>query len=130
MSGEYRLLPIIIGVDQIVLEHLELDPFVMPEKPQNTPQNLAASASNSAVRLAVTDKDTKKRDWAILKGFMRGISENIRGALDLEYYKDLEHVDHGFKNVRPIDYITHLEQEHCPCDGQTVKEYREHFFRG
>ena len=61
---------------------------------------------------------------------MKGMSENIRDALDLEYYEDLEHVDHGYKNVKPTDYINHLETEHCRCDEQAVKDCREHFFRG
>ena len=34
------------------------------------------------------------------------------------------------KNVTPIDYINHLEQEHCPCNEQAVKDCRKHYFRG
>ena len=111
-------------------EHPDLEPFVVPEQPSNTPPNLAINAGNQAVQLAVADNEAQKPDWVILRGFMKGMSENIRDALDLEYYEDLEHVDHGYRNVKPINYVNHLETEHCPCDEQAAKDCREHFFRG
>ena len=51
--------------------------------PQQPPE-LANNAGNQAVQLAVSDNEAKKRDWAILNGFMKGISDNIRDALDLD----------------------------------------------
>ena len=32
----------------------------------------------------------KKRDWAVLQGFRKLVGENIRDALDLEYYSALK----------------------------------------
>ena len=129
-SGSYGLLPLIIGAERMALEHPDLDPFVMSERPPNTPPDLANNAGNQAVRLAVADNEAKKRDYAIIQGFIKGTRDNIKDALDLEYYEDLEHVEHGYDNVTPLDFITHLETEHCPCDKQAVKECRDHYFRG
>ena len=37
----------------------------------------------------------------MLQGFRRGVSDNIRDALDLEFYSALEHADYGYIDVLP-----------------------------
>lgn len=110
--------------------HPEVPTFKIPEQPPFTPQDLVGNTNNTIVRLATTVNDVLRYDWAVLKGFIKGILANIRDTLDLKYYEDLEHVEHCCKYILPSDYIINLEQEHCPCDEQAVKECREHYFRG
>ena len=61
-SGEYGLLPLIIGAERMEAEHPDLEPLMMPERPPNTPPDLTNNAGNQAVRLAVADNEAKKRD--------------------------------------------------------------------
>ena len=47
------------------------------------------------------------------------MGENIRDALNLEYYSALKHVQ----------CMTYLEQNHCPLDAQAIKELKAHYTR-
>ena len=97
----------------MAVERSDLEPFIMsPERSPNTLSDPSNNVGNQAKRLFSADNETKKCGWATLKSFMKGMSKNIREVLDLDHYKDLEHVDHGYKNVKPINHIRHLETEH------------------
>ena len=53
-SESYGLLPLIIGAERMALEHPDLDPFVMPERPPNTPPDLANNAQTMKPRNVTT----------------------------------------------------------------------------
>ena len=78
----------------------------------------------------VDENNLAKRDFAVVTGFCRGAGELIREALDSEYYEDLSHVRYGYDEVKPREYIVHLEDEHCPLDEGAKASERDHFFRG
>ena len=73
------------------------------------------------IRNAKTANDTLKRDWAVLLGFRRGIGENIRNALDAEYYEDLDHHVYGYDDVWPKDFFNEVNI-HIPLDEPAIKE--------
>ena len=66
----------------------------------------------------------------MLQGFRRGVSENFRDALDLEFYSALEHADYGYINVLPREYIDHLETDHCPMDVSAIDDIKANYYRG
>ena len=37
---------------------------------------------------------------------------------------------HGYTQVKPREYIVHLQDEHCPLAKQARKEAKEHYTRG
>ena len=129
-SGGKGLTALIIGAARLATDYPHLAPFVEPVIPHNTPQGLGANPTQAQVRVATDENNLAKRDWAVVCGFRRGASELIRNALDSEYYDDLDHVQYGYDDVLPRDFIEHLEDEHCPLDEQAVKDARKHYFRG
>ena len=124
------LLAMIIGGVRLAADYPPFPAYVEPTQPNNTPAYPQANPTQAQERAARAANDLLKRDWAVVCGFKRGMGENMRGALDPEYYEDLEHVVHGFDDVSPRDIIVHLEDEHCPLDEQAIKDVREHYFRG
>ena len=82
------------------------------------------------IRQLTDDNNLLKRDWAVLQGFRRGVSENFCGALDLEFHSALEHADYGYINVLPREYIDHLEADHCPMDVSVIDDMKENYYRG
>ena len=60
---------------------------------------MGARPSADDIRDAKTANDTLKRDWGVLSGFRRGMGENIRDALDAEYYEDLDHHVYGYDDL-------------------------------
>ena len=66
----------------------------------------------------------------MVQGFRRGIGDNIRDALDLEFYSALERRTYKYINVLPSKYIEHLELRHCPLDNVATQEPTDHYYRG
>ena len=128
-SGQYGLLPEIIGAARFALENPMLPAYVTPVQPANSPA-IAGNASAVALRHATDANNLLKRDWAVTCGFRRGVGANMRDALDLEFYSALEHDTYEYLNVDPRDYIDHLETNHCPLDVTAINELKAHYYRG
>ena len=128
-SGGKGLIALIIGAARLAADFPALPPFIFPDRPDMAP-TIPNGTNQQTVRQLVDENNLKKRDWAVISGFCRGASEQIRNALDSEYYEDLEHVRFGYDDVKPREYIEHLEDEHCPLDEAAKLDAREHYFRG
>ena len=89
-SGGFGLLPFIIGAARFTADNPLLPPFAQPAQPPNSPV-VPAAATAAQIRVATDLNNLLKRDWAVVQGFCRGVGENIRDALDLEFYAALEH---------------------------------------
>ena len=78
----------IIGAARLAADYPDLEAYVQPDQPDNDPNaGLGARPSADNIRNAKTANDTLKRDWAVLLGFRRIMGENIRDALDADYYE-------------------------------------------
>ena len=50
----------------------------------------------------LTDKNNlQKRDWDGVRVFCRGVSKNIRDAVDLEFFESLQHAKYNYLKVLP-----------------------------
>ena len=128
-AGRYGLLAEIIGAARYAVDHPTLPAYVAPVQPANSPV-LPAGPTAAQIRQLTDDNNLLKRDWAMLQGFRRGVSANIRDALDLEFYSALEHADYGYIDVLPREYIVHLETDHCPMDVAAIKDIKAQYYRG
>ena len=48
----------------------------------------------------------------MVRGYRRSVSENIRKALDLDFFGFLKHVRYNYMKVLPKEYITNLDTHH------------------
>ena len=60
----------------------------------------------------------------MVTGFCRCISKNIRDALNLEFFKSLQHVKYNYLKVLPQEYITNLDTNHCLLDVTKSRNWR------
>ena len=65
-----------------------------------------------------------------MRGFCRGVSDNIHHALDLEFFSLLQHSRYNYLKVLPQEYITNLETEHCQLDVNKIVELKTQYNRG
>ena len=70
------------------------------------------------------------RDWAVVRCFLTGVSENIRYTLDLDFFESLQHTRYNCLKVLPQEYITNLKTKHCPLDVNKIAELKTHYNRG
>ena len=63
--------------------------------------------------------------WYIRKGFLKGVVENMRDALNEQYYAQLKHRLTKYRNVKPQEILKHLNDRWCPLDVMARKHIRE-----
>jgi len=60
--------------------------------------------------------DLVRTSWFIRKGFLRGVADNLRDALDEQFYSQLCHRLMAYHNITPYQILEHLNTCWCPLD--------------
>jgi hypothetical protein len=55
------------------------------------------------------DCDLFRQSWFIRKGCLRGIVDNLRDALDKQFYSQLKHCLTTYRNNTPFQILNHLD---------------------
>jgi hypothetical protein len=66
--------------------------------------------------------------WFICKGFLKGIIDNLRDALDKQNYCQLKHCLTAYRNITPFQILKHLNNCWCPLNVQAKKELRKAYY--
>jgi hypothetical protein len=125
-AEEYGLLADILGEDEYE-ELTGIDTYVIPAEP---------ASYDPAVTNATPTHERKRREeewelvpsWFIRKGFLRGVVDNLRDALDEQYYSQLKHRLTAYRNVTPFQILNHLNDRWCPLDVQAKKELKKTYY--
>ena len=72
--------------------------------------------------------EEKQESWYIRKGFLCGVTMNMRNALDEQYYSQLKHVNTTYPNTSLIQVLKHLDTHRCPLDIQACKMLKKEFY--
>ena len=72
--------------------------------------------------------EEKQESWYIRKGFLRGVTMNMRDGLDEQYYSQLKHVNTTYHNTTPIQVLEHLDTCWRPLDVQARKMLKKEFY--
>jgi hypothetical protein len=126
-AKEYGLLADILGFDKYD-ELTGIDTYAIPAEP---------ALYDPAVTDATPTHEHKRREekwelirtsWFIRKGFLRGVVNNLRDALDEQYYSQLKHRLTAYCNVMPLQILYHLNDRWCPLDVQAKKELKKNYY--
>jgi len=79
------------------------------------PDIKAATATHTRKRME-EEWEEKCESWFIRKGFLHGVTMNMRNALDEQYYSQLKHINTAYRNTTPIQIPDHLDTRWCPLD--------------
>jgi hypothetical protein len=69
-----------------------------------------------------------RTSWFIRKGFLRGIVNNLRDALDKQYYSQLRNRLTAYRNVTPFQILEHLNDCWCPLDVRAKKALKDAYY--
>jgi hypothetical protein len=124
---DYRLLADILGANEYD-ELTNIDSYATPLKP--------ASYNPTITNATLTHKCKRKEDeweliltsWFIQKGFLQGIVDNLRDALDKQYYSQLKHPLTAYRNITPFQILEHLNECWCPLDIQAKKVLKKEYY--
>ena len=126
-AGEFGLLATVIGTVRYLAE-AGLN-YVVPVQPVDAPPPAVAGGTAAVIRAWESTNDLDRRNFAIFKGFKSAICENIRDALDLQYYEQIREVTFGFKRRTFRSYIEHLEAHWCILDCKTIESLKQNWKR-
>ena len=97
----------IIGSTRYAEENPTLPPYIVPAQPLRSPL-LPANPTAAQIHTFTGKNSLIKRNWAVVGGFCRGVSENIHDVLYLEFFESLQHARHNYLKLLPREYITNL----------------------
>jgi hypothetical protein len=66
--------------------------------------------------------------WFIRKGFLHGVVDNLRDALDVQFYSQLRHRLTAYHNITPYQILKHLNTRWCPLDLKAKKELKTAYY--
>ena len=72
----------------------------------------------------------KKRDWTVVLGFRKGVSNNFQECLQPRYYKQLYKPVFKYKKTTPQSYITHLKSKWVILNELQINEMTSNYRRG
>jgi hypothetical protein len=104
---EYGLLAEIIG-DTKYAHITNLNWTQEIEPATYDPAIQAATVTHTRKRLE-EEWEEKHVSWYIRKGFVCGVTMNMRDALDKQYYLQLKHINTAYCNTTPIQIVEHLD---------------------
>ncbi len=115
------LLADILGFDNYY-KLTSMDTYAVPKEP--------ASYNLSVTNASLTHKNKRKEEewdlvrtaWFIRKGFLKGIIDYLRDALDKQCYCQLKHRLTAYRNITPFQILEHLNDWWCLLNIQAKKE--------
>ena len=99
-TDEYGLLADIIGAAEYEIM-TSINTYAKPNEP---------AAYDTTINNATATHERKRKEeewertltsWYIRKGFLKGVAENMRDALDEQYYAQLKHRLTKYRNIMP-----------------------------
>ena len=126
-GDEYGLLAEILGVAEY--DHQTgISTYVEETEPDSyNPTVTDATPTHTRKRLE-EDWDRIRTCWHIRKGFLKGVTANLRDALDEQFYSQLKHRHSAYRNTTPYQILNHLDTVWCPLDVQAKKKLKDAYF--
>jgi len=117
----------ILGFDKYD-ELTGIDTYTIPTEPASyDPAVTNATPTHERKRLE-EEWELIRTFWFIRKGFLRGVVNNLRDALDEQYYSQLKHWLTAYRNVMLFQILNHLNDQWCPLDVQAKKELKKNYY--
>ena len=107
--------------------HLTNQTWTLAVEPISYDPGITAATVTHQRKRMEEEWEEKQESWCIRKGFLRGVTINMRDALDEQYYSQLKHVNTAYHNTSPIQVLGHLDTCWCPLDVQARKMLKKEF---
>jgi hypothetical protein len=95
--------------------------------PKIRPSNTNATPTHPRKRME-DEWEEKCTLWYIQKGFLCGVTMNMRDAIDEQYYSQLKNINTAYRNTTPIQILVHFDTCWCPLNMQAHKNLKKEFY--
>jgi hypothetical protein len=108
--------------------HLTNQTWTQPFEPASYDPGITAATMTHQRKRMEEEWEEKQESWYIQKGFLHGVTINMRDTLDEQYYSQLKNVNTVYRNTSPIQVLKHLDTRWCPLDIQAHKMLMKEFY--
>ena len=106
-TGEYGLLADIIGGAEY--DHLTgISTYTEPNEPAAYDTTINNTTATHERKQKEEEWERTLTSWYKRKGFLKGVAENMRDALDEQYYAQLKHRLTKYRNIMPQKILDHM----------------------
>ena len=106
-TDNYGLLGNILGADKYN-KLTGIDSYIIPNKLASYNPAITNAMLTHECKCQEEEWDLIRTLWFIRKGFLWGILNNLRDALDEQYYAQLKHRLTAYQNITPFQLLNHL----------------------
>jgi hypothetical protein len=126
-TDNYQLLGNILGVSKYC-KLTGISTYAIPKEPASYDPSTNNAMPTHKCKCMEEDWDLIRTRWFIRKGFLQGIIDNLRDALDKQYYSQLKHCLTAYRNVTPFQILEHLNDRWCPLDVKAKKTLKDAYY--
>jgi hypothetical protein len=126
-TNNFGLLADIIGTDEYD-ELTSISTYVIPTEPASYEPTITNATLTHERKRKEEEWELGRTSWYIRKGFLKGIVDNLRDALDEQYYSQLRHRLTAYRNITPYQILEHLNNRWCPLDVQAKKALKKAYY--
>jgi hypothetical protein len=123
----YGLLGNILGVEEYN-KLTNIDTYAIPIEPTSYDPPITNTMLTHERKQKEEEWDLIRTSWFIQKSFLRGIIDNLRDALNKQYYSQLKHQLMAYQNVTPFQILEHLNERWCPLDVKAKKALKDTYY--
>jgi hypothetical protein len=102
--------------------------YTIPAKPASYDPTVTNATLTHKHKWKEEEWELIRTSWFIRKGFLRGIVDNLRDALDEQYYSQLRHWLTAYRNVTPFQILEHLNDSWCPLNIKAKKALKDAYY--
>ncbi len=126
-TDNYGLLGDILGEDECN-ELTGIGTYTIPTKPISYDPTITNATFTHERKRKEEEWELVRTSWFIRKGFLRGIVNNLRDALDEQYYSQLRNRLTAYRNVTPFQILEHLNDHWCPLNVRAKKALKDAYY--
>jgi len=116
-----------MGVDEYN-ELTGIATYDIPNEPPSYDPNILDTTPTHTGKRMEEEWDLVRTSWFIQKGFLCGVVDNLRDALDEQFYSQLRHRLTAYRNITPYQILEHLNTRWCPLDVKGKKELKTAYY--
>ena len=103
--------------------------YVAPTEPPHYDPTITAATPTFQRKQLEEEMEQKKHDYFTWVGASRGMAENLRNAMEEQYYNELKHSIVGYKNVTTYQILDHLDKVWVTMNTKEKKKITAEYFK-
>ena len=103
--------------------------YVEPTEPAHYDPNINAATPTFQRKQLKEEQEQKKHDFFTWTGASRGMAENLHDSMEEQYYSELKHSIVGYKNVKTIKILEHLDKHWVAMNTREKKKIKAEYYK-